>query len=269
MLTLDAMKAPPEAAAIRFEGREFVWHPPLDRDDELGHTEYGPMLVAGYDREDERLEVARALQRFMSAVSYLYDQPVEDVSYGSPGGSGESDPFNPHGARAPNSHLTTFKADAPAELVVDAADGDGDALWLALAACREATNAGSPFYKCMAFRNVLDSVYGVQDEKSNGAVTAEAAARDAFLESSAGTFARCNRRERPAHGWADYLRDEVRTALAHGIREPGRVQVNPDDPDARVRLRDDARLLAHVARDAIDTRWPNAVTAVPGTAADQ
>jgi hypothetical protein len=261
--TVEAIEASPEAAAIRFEGREFVWHPPFNVDDVLGHSEYGPMLVAVYEHEDERQEVARALQRFMSAASYLYAQPVEDAGYGSTAGSGVSDPFNPHGHRVAKAHLLLFKSDAPAELVVHAGDGDEDALRLALAACREATNAGSPFYQCLAFRNVLDAVYAVREEKRDGAVTAEAAARDAFVESSAAAVARGMGRETPSRGWADYMRDEVRNALSHVIRESGRVQVNPDDPTDRVRLRNDAPLMAYLARAAIETRWPRAVLAVP------
>ena len=39
----------------------------------------------------------------------------------------------------------------------------------------------------------------------------------------------------PTIGWANYLREEVRNALAH-VRRTGRREVNPDHPEERKRL---------------------------------
>ncbi len=106
-------------------------------------------------------------------------------------------------------------------------------------------------------------VFDVKHEKVRGVTTREAAARDAYLDANAVRIAAQYSIASPAVGWAEYLRDEVRNALAHVNRSGGRRKVNPDDPSERVRLRHDAALMRNLAHDAIQQRWPHAVTVTP------
>lgn len=260
-LTLETTRAPPVSVEIAFEDWRFVWHPPMDHeDDELGITQYGPMVSYIVADQHEYSEAVRgALQRFLSGVAFLYDQPVEDVDYGAIVGSGESDPFNPHGHRHPRSYVGTWVIEAPAAVEVDSEP----LLRRALAYYREGLNAGSPFYGCLAFRNVLDLVFGVVQEMQHEAITAEAAARDAFIDSVAPAFAQ--RRGLGAltldRTWSVYLREEVRNALAH-VHRAGRREVDPDDFRERQRFLMETPVSQSLARAIIEQEWPNGVRAV-------
>lgn len=251
------LDAKPEAVAIRFEGWEIVWHPPSEYRDERFDSQYGPM-VAAIATDDEMDEIAYGLQRFLSAVAWAYDQPVEDEADAEfLGGEGGNDPFNPSGSRRARAHAGIFLREAPAEIEVR---NDVERLGVALAYYREGLNAGSPFYRCLAFRHVLDAVFGVQHETRQKQATPEAANRDLFIDSEAPSI--------PSYGlvrsgeWSAYLREEVRNAIAHVLR-PTRRQVDPDHWSERKRLALDARLLKELARMAVEQHWPNAVQAAP------
>lgn len=256
-LTAEAMHAPPEAVAIRFESRSFVWHPPMEREDEMGRSTFGPMLAAVLGDNDDLTLTAHAGLRFLSAVAFYYDVPVQDEARGFIGGDGETDPFIPHGHRAQQPYPYVRRADAPSEVVVQ----PDRALQIALAYYREGLNAASPFYRCLAFRNVVDVTHEVLRETVGSSVTSEAAARDAFIDEVAPRYAAASGVAEPPAGWSHYLRDEVRNALAHVLRKPGRRQVNPDDPSERPRLEFDGVLLQRLAKAAVDKRWPDAVRA--------
>src|SRR5687768_6562965 len=118
------------------------------------------MVSVELQSEDESGPAAESLQRFLSAAAFKYDEPVEDVHYGGRPTSGEADPFNLPATRAQRAYLLIKQADAPASLRVT----DDPALWLALALFREGKNAGSPFYKCLAFRHALDATHDVARE---------------------------------------------------------------------------------------------------------
>jgi hypothetical protein len=256
---VDALTAPPDAVAIGFEGRDFVWHPPMDLEDDSELTQYGPMVSVALADEGESGPAAESLQRFLSAAAFKYDEPVEDVHHGGPPGRAKADPFNLHATRAQRAYFLIKQADAPASLRVT----DDPALWLTLALYREGKNAGSPFYKCLAFSNALDATHDVERETVSRAQTLEAARRDDFIDALAPIVAGWFSLPTPGRGWPHYLRHEVRNALAHVHRRRGRTQVNPDTPADRVRLRADADMLEALARIAVDHRWPAAVTAVP------
>jgi hypothetical protein len=259
----DSESALPETVAIEFEGRDIVWHPPMDSDGDLELTQYGPMVSVALASEDEAGPAAESLQRFLSAAAFKYDEPVEDVHYGGRPEERGADPFNLPATRAQRSHFLMKKVDAPAALsVVDHAS-----LGLTLAFYREGKNAGSPFYKCLAFRHALDAAHDVELESVSRVPTPEAIARDAFIDALAPIVAGWFSLSTPARGWPHYLRFEVRNALAHVARRRGRTSINPDDPPDRVRLRADADMLEGLARIAVDHRWPTAVTAVPRKAA--
>jgi hypothetical protein len=255
---IDWREVPPEAVGIEFEGREFVWHPPMEREDEMGRSDYGPMVAVVYSEEADRQAAAAVLQRFLSAIAFVHEEVVDDAGASGLGGDGESDPYHPFGARMQRSHAVLHVAEAPAALIVV----DDPVLRVALSYYREGLNASSPFYRCVAFRNVLDAVYGVEHETHGRSriPTPEAAARDAFIDAAA-AGASFGQAPMPQKGWARYLRDEVRNALAH-VKRTGRREVYPDDLPERVRLIGDARVMQRLARTAIHQRWQNAVRQV-------
>jgi hypothetical protein len=145
--TVDWLKAPPDTVGIKFEGREFVWHPPMDYDDALGGTQYGPMVATLTTDDADYRAAAESLQRFLSAVAFAYNQPVDQGS--GLGGDGEPDAFHPFGGgRVPRSYPYIYKEEASAALVVQ----DDKTLRVALAYYREGLNASSPFYRSTRLR---------------------------------------------------------------------------------------------------------------------
>lgn len=237
---------------IVFEGRDFIWHPPKDYESELtGPGRHGPMLVVLQPTDADGPAVASSAQRFLSAVAYLFDRPVQDVLYGGMGGD---DVLSPAGARDTHGYGWTFLADPPTAIVV----GDDETLRVALAYYREGLNAASPFYRCLAYRNVLDAVFDVEHE-----VTPEASARDNFIDAIALTFANQLSIPQPPTSWSDYVREDVRNALAH-VNRQGRREINPDDPIERVRLGHDGSIVGRLARAGIEQRWPYGVRATSG-----
>jgi hypothetical protein len=248
------LEAPAEAVAIEFEARTFVWHPPFEREDELARSEYGPMVAVVVADDEDGRRAAPVVQRFLSAIAYYFDQPVDDGGGGF-GGDGGSDPFNPFGSRQQRAYPYVYRADAPTGI---AAVQEKDAE-VAFAYYREGLNASSPFYRCVAFRNVLDVVFSVVNDTVSGTPTEEARARDAFIESNATRISGWFSRVAPPRGWPQYLREEVRNALAH-VNRSGRREINPDDPTERVRINDDSTVMRHLARAAIEDRWTHAVT---------
>jgi methylamine utilization protein MauJ len=248
---LIPLKARATAAVIEFEGREFVWHPPKETDaTELGVIRYGPMLAVLQPTDEDGPAVAASAQRLLSAIAFHFDQPVLDVTYGGIGGD---DVLNPSGARDDRRYGTTFLSEAPAAIAVDA----DDTLGVALAYYREGLNSDSPFYECLAFRNVLNAVFDVREDVRAQQVTPEAAARDGYIDASA-TRLDWSGRQPPPTSWSSYLREDVRNALAH-VNRQGRREINPDDAMERRRLRDDARLSQRLAKGAIEHRWPRGV----------
>jgi hypothetical protein len=153
----DSPDAPLEAVGIEFEGFEFVWHPPMDYDDPLGRSQYGPMVAAVTTDDADYRAAEESLQRLLSALAFAYGQPVDGGGAGV-GGDGEPDAYNPFGARLERSHPYIYKAEAPAAILVH----HDRTLRLALSYYREGLNTSSPFYGCVAFRNVLDAVYDVR-----------------------------------------------------------------------------------------------------------
>lgn len=248
----------PDTVAIQFEDWELVWHPPMDSDaGDLGVMHYGPMVSVVLETQSERSSAEDALQRFLSAVAFAYDQPVEDVTYEGTPASGELDPLNPYGARTERAYSWLYRADAPERVLVM----DEPVLRLALALYREGLNSGSPFYRCLAFRAVLDAIHGVEHETRQGTPTPEALTRDQFIDSAASAIAGRSSMQTPTSGWSNYLRDEVRNAVAHVLR-PGRRELNPDVPADRRTIARDGRLLQGLAREAIRRDWPRGVETI-------
>jgi hypothetical protein len=219
-----------------------VWHMP-----ERGYEddpEAGPTVTVVYEAE-AKYETREALQRFLSALAFITDERVE--AWGTNSGSGESDPFAPAVFRQPSDAVVGMMFPAPRRIVV-AAD---DRLRLALALYREALNTGSPYYRYLAFWNVVDAVHD-----------GDRATVNTYLRREAPRLA--NRWSRtsplPANDVVPYLRRQVRDATAHVIPDDkSKVPLDPDLPDERERIHEDARLMKDLARTAVGERWPKSV----------
>ena len=232
------------STTIAFDGREFGWvmpEPPSDPDPD--EPARGPTLTTLHDdNEKERWKAQEAAQRFLSALAFYYDVRME--SRPTSGGSGERDLLRPFGTSEPRDTIGITIAD-PVKKIVVAEDAY---LRLALAVYREGLNAGSPFYRFLAYWNVINTVLGGKEKT-----------HDKWL-----------RREAPRFGYgmhvegdvAKHLREASRHAIAHVLRKkPKDVSIDPDRPVDRARLDAEGKWMQELARRAIDQRWPRPVDA--------
>ena len=197
----------------------------------------------GTEEDWDRARVAAAdpLQRLLSALAFHYNTRIESRSTKT--GSGETDLLHPYGAVEPSDTVAVQCVIAPVRVHVES----DSQLRVALGLYREGLSAGSPFYRFLAFWNVLDAVF-------NG----DESARDAFLRARA-----TGMHQIPNAAGSDvakYLRQESRHAIAHVIRDrPQDTTIDPDAPADRERLEDDAYCLHKLARIAVVERWPDGV----------
>lgn len=244
---IDVLKAPPETVGIEFEGRLFVWHAFEPRDDpDFGYEEFGPSVTVVTHEDDDERAAANDLQRFLSALAFWLDQPAEAVSFG---GSGETDPYHPAIARARRTHAGLLAAKPPDAIVLRPETN----LRLAVGYYREGMNAGSPFYRFLAFWNCLDAAFNVETDSTP---------RDDFIRREAPRLAwrwDNSRHPFPADPASDLERDS-RHAVAHVLRPPGRRTIDPDLAEDRVRLDLEANLLKWLVRRAIEQEFPNPVS---------
>jgi hypothetical protein len=175
-------------------------------------------------------------------------QPAEAVS--SHTGSGVTDPFHPAIHRAPRTHVGWMLTEPPDAIVVRPETN----VRVALAYFREGLNAGSPFYRFLAFWNSIDATFGV---------TRDATRRDAFIRSFAPRVrSRWDGRRFPfPSDLAVALRDDSRHAIAHVLRDPGGQQVDPDSGTDRDRLTTEADALKWIAEEALRSEYPDPVNA--------
>jgi len=239
----DQYSDPPETVGIEFDGRLFVWHAFTvgTHDPIFGDRELGPSVTSVLG-DDAYAEVAAELERFLTALAYYYEQPAEAVAYGS---HFTPEPFETPIARAPRTPgLTMIESPKAVSLRRDSVR-----LLKALAWYREGQNAGSPFYRFLAFWNCLDAVFE------------EEAERDRFVESIFPTL---------ASAWGDFplpaspakdFREASRNAIAHVIRPSGRPVIDPDADIDRQRLQSESRFLNKLVRAAIEQEFDRPVTA--------
>lgn len=234
----------PESVVIEFEDRQFGW---LHRNRFPHQSENEPppgptvTCVLTEDTDEEWNDAAETLQRLLSALAFHFSTRVE--SRRTKGGSGETKLLHPYGTVEPSDTYGGHCVSAPARVLLQ----HDMELRTALGLYREALSAGSPFYRFLAFWNVLDVTFRGND-----------GARDAFLR-SAGPRSHSN--PHTARGdVADYLRDDSRNAVAHIVRrDPSLTSIDPDTPIDRERLELDAYWLHDLARKAVLNRWPEAV----------
>jgi hypothetical protein len=187
------------------------------------------------------------MQRFLSALAFATDERIESPSWNT--GSGESDPMAPAMSRQSRDFETGMLFPAPKRLVV----ANDARLRLALGLYREALNVGTPFYRYLAYWNVVDAIHG-----------GEAAKVNTFLRREAARLARQRGRSLAANEMVGYLRRQVRDALAHIVPDdPAKAPIDPDLPVQRDRAHADANLMRDLARTAILNEWPDAVIVEP------
>lgn len=230
-----APRPQPETVAIDFEGRRFVWH--AIEPDEAG-TEYWPTVTTIVGEDEDETEVAQAFERFCSALAYIEQTSIEPLGYGGAGWAGEMDPpVARHFRRGLAGHLHG----APTEVIVQ---GD-DRLRVCLAHFRDGLNTSSPFFRFLAFWNALDVACDDYPGRLPAWVAANAAAR--WNEEEGENPA-------PTDVW-EYLTESGRHAIAHAVRDGRGPEIDPDDPEDRVRLGRDAALVRQLVGQRIRERW--------------
>ena len=238
--TYEVFTRAPETVSIEFEGRQFVWHAsePSTHDE---REYWGPTLaVMAEDKPDKRRRAEEAMERLLSAISFAYDTGIEVTSYGA---DGEPDPRWKPSVRDSGFPFGRVLFGYPERVEVD----DDHELRIALGHYREARNAGSPFYRFLAFWNALEAACGDENKRA------------VFVKAVG-----------PRHPWGEadwprppdlaaYLWDAGRNAIAHVLRSSRKPRVDPDLPQDRRRLEHDGWFLRGVVREAIETRWPSGV----------
>jgi hypothetical protein len=234
----------PETVTIEFEGRRFVWH--AIEPDEDG-TEYWPTVTTMLAEGEDGNGATQELQRFLSALAFKYGASIEPLWYGGAGFRAEMDTAF---ARQPRRGLAGHLHSAPVEVIVE----DDDRLRVCLGHFRDALNTSSPFFRFLAFWNALD--VACDDSPGGHQAWVIAHASDYWDEEN-------DENPRPADVW-EYLRESSRNAVAHAVRDPGRPEVNPDDPGDRNRLTRDAALIQRLVQHRVRERWGDyAVTGRP------
>jgi hypothetical protein len=235
-----AFQDKPETVGIEFDDRLFVWHafPDQEPDPIFGPRELGPSVTTVLAAGEEYAVVATELERFLSALAYHYEQPAEVVAYGS---SGEQDAYHPSITRAPRTHAGWMMAE-PYEVI--RLTREPPAVLPALAYFREGLNAGSPFYRFLAYWNCIEAVFDGNWQR-----------RDLFVADTVPLY-----RAR----WEDwfpfpddpvrYFWDESRNAIAHAVRGSRR-SIDPDADQDRRRLDAESRFFQIIARRAIDDEF--------------
>jgi hypothetical protein len=246
-----------ETVAFEFEGRTFVWHvfDPTPASTPFGEQRWAPTVSVVHDDDVDRPEAAASVARLLSALAFHYNLIVDVDGPFYATGSGESDPFRPAIARAIDTFATGWTEPAPERIEVV----DDQRLRLALAVYREGVNAQSPYLGFLAYWGVLDAVYGPHRKDVDAFVNAEASKGGGLEDYAKRVDAKWTAPEDETV--AAYLRDHSRNAIAHVIRGRDDLpHIDPDDPAARVRLGAEGYWVREIARRAILTEWPNAVT---------
>lgn len=212
---------------IQFDGRAFVWHdlrqPESDGVDPVVTT----MVDDATDSGSEML----ATNRFISTLSFVTDQPMAIGVTAAAGFKGELDrPLLGQPALA-----ATVIVHAPTAIDVSA----DERLRLVLGLFREGRAANSPFYGFLALYNALDAAFDNNERQRNAFIDHE-------VVESAPT--------------ADFLQDELRNAVAHAVRRPGKAVLDPDDFRDRSRLGRSSEVVAALVRKRVGGRWPGGVT---------
>jgi hypothetical protein len=234
----DVFQIEPEQVTISFQGRDFIWHQNLEPGPDGEEWWPGVTVVADHNNYEEEREL---MHRFLSALTYELEEPMEVLNGG---GTGVAKPLAPPVPRAMRRGFGNQIREAPAAIEVT----DDERLRLVLALYREGKNSESRFYRFLSYWNALDATFDTDAERISEFI-------DAKADRWAGAF---DFRVRP-DSWSKYLYDSNRCAIAHAVRDAGRPVLDPDLPDDRARLERDSRFLERLLRFAIEDIWPRPV----------
>jgi hypothetical protein len=231
----QGLERPPlEDVVIEFKARRFVWHATHAGPD---GEECWPTVTTLVENADDYEAERVAMQRFLSAASFYWQEELEVINQAGAGWPGEMD--RPVAVSTRSGDIRHLH-EAPLELIIE-----GDArLTRLMAYYRDAAATGSPFYRFLGFYNALD----VACEDYPGRLRE-------WVRANAHTHAyRWGDEGQPDDVWA-YIQEESRHAVAHAVRHGGLPELDPDEPDARARFHRDADLLADFVRDRVSERW--------------
>lgn len=225
---------------IQFEGRRFLWHrAPRDPDsDETWPTVTTVYPVDPEPAQDWWEDVHRAMERFLSALSYHYKAAITTRAVRGTGvGKAFSREFSPPRAVWARGMVPGMTHPVLSELLTVA----DERLHIVMGYWRDGCSTGSPFFRFLAFWNALDIACENVDMPTW--VRAQSKAMADRIEGQ------------PADLWL-HLHDERRHAVAHAVREPDKPDdLDPNDPSMRMRFDMDSRVLATLVRQRVNERW--------------
>lgn len=233
-----------EQTVTLFDGYRFVWH--ANNAERDNNEPCLPTVTVVVRNQDNYLEEIVATNRFISAVSYALNYPMSIQTTVATGFKAE---FDRPALRQPSPSLGTMIVSPPSEIIV-AKDAR---LRLVVALYREARFTASPFYGFLAYFNALDAAFD-NDEP----------ARDSFIRTSLDTTAVKAWQEASPPDWPNYLRDNLRNAVAHAVRRPGKPVLDPDELTDRNQLGRASILVSDLVRRRVLERWPTGVSVSNG-----
>jgi hypothetical protein len=228
-----------EQTVIMFDGYRFVWHA-NGEERERGDPCWPTVTVMVRDPDDYANE-ASATNRVISAMSYAlnYEMTIETSI-----ATGFKTELDRPTLRQPSPSLGMVVVNGPTAITVEQ---DGR-LRLVIALFREARSANSAFYRFLGYFNALDAAFD-NDEP----------ARDGFVQRSLAMCPVPAGQTGIASDWAHYLKDNLRNAVAHAVRRPGKPVLDPDDLTDRSQLDQASGMVADLVRRRVRERWPEGV----------
>jgi hypothetical protein len=220
-----------EPMTIMFGGFRFTWHP--------GSAELLPTVTVPIQDTDDYEAERRAMERFLSALSFVFGY---GITVYTAAGSGYKKEFDPPVLQ--QHRLKGVVHPAPKELVTL----DDDELPLCLALLREGKSATSGALEFLSYWKVIEVAVGnkrkFKDWVGNRA------------------HERWPEEEATPEAWFERL-NATRVAAAHAIPwGEGTLRHDPDDPAIALKIRDNVGVAWELARDAITERWSNPVRQV-------
>lgn len=220
--------------AVEFNQTRFIWHDGRQGVD----RQYWPVVsVKGAGGDGQAVA---GINRFLSALCFIYDLPM---SVASSAGTGFKSELDPPLIAQPSYGVRILRPPVNA-IAVDA----DERLRLTLALNREGRSATSPFYRFLALFNSLDAAFDNHEQE-----------RDEFLRTNLAAVGPPSSADKAGFDWAAYMRDSLRNAVAHAVRRPGRPVLDPDKATDRGALHQAAEHIARLIRLRVQERWPDGV----------
>lgn len=235
-LGLEPISEPLEITGL---GHTFVWHPSRPGPDGRGHCCPVVSLLVDGDDSEAAAEAGLAVNRFVAALSFDLDQPIV---IGWTTATGFKKHLDPPLACGDDRHAGLIVPTLSTVAVVE----DGR-LFEVLGLYRDAIAAESPFHQFLTLHNALVAVFDGDDSRADQFVNSRGAA--AFADLPLG--------ERQPAG---FMREVLRNAIAHTVRQSGRPTLDPNDPADRNVAEIASRSLRRIVRAAVFDRWPDGVS---------